>query len=334
MNPLYIGNPLPAGFLPAVKSPFDVRIVVRDTVERNALDATYPGMVVTTIGVANALGEFSGMKVWRLKKDILASFFAVDADWVDITGVDNSVYGGNYKGTFNIDQSGAYTPNLNSATIRAALKAGDYYIVAVAGGITAQLVPTLDGITSVQSNDTLWYNGTTFAKYENTNPTVLIPLYTNQQGPIFNTDVKQLIRDNAIKQYIPQPYLGGELVYNSYTINLATYTDTWYALNSMSLAGSSLPATGSGNNSWLLLGSTNGDKLVGIPIGNDKIGLAATLGNIPVSTTKRVYLSPEEIDARIKQYGGGGGGTLGAIQGGNAATFHSELISEIPANTP
>lgn len=333
MSLLYPGTNLPAAFNPLTKSPFDVRAVVLTTVDRDALLKTYPGMIVTTIGSANSLGVFADMKVWRLMKDIPTGSFPAIADWLDITNSGGaSAVGGKYRGAFQIDTNGVYTPNLADPAIRTSLLVGDYYVVSVTGGVTSTLVPPFDNIVSVQNNDTLWYNGSTFYKYENTNPTVIAPLFNINQTNDFNQSVIGLIRSEGTKQWISKPYVVGEVVFNRYQSNSIYHIDLWYANAAMSQAGSGLPTANTGNTSWWFLGSTNAAMLEGVPVQNDVIGRHA-VAQAPTSRTAGVFLSPEEVDARIKEYGGGSGGLgSGAIQGGNAATFLTPDIAALPAN--
>lgn len=325
----YNGVNLPAGFNPQTNSPFDVRTVVSTVADRDLLPKTYPGMMVTVLGSPNGLNEYPDMKVWRLKKDILTGLLPTPADWTDMTTA--VATSGSYKGTFAIDQTGAYTPALNTTAIRSALLTGDYYIAQVSGGATATLNPAFDGITTIQTNDTLWYDGTKFNKYQNTNPTLVIPLYTSTQNALFTADVINLIRTEGIKQWTAKPYVVGEVVFNRYQVGGTGlyFIDTWYTNTAMGQAGSALPTANTNNTSWWLLGSTNPAQFAGLLKINDAAGKPATL--TPLTVTLNATLSPEQIDARIAEYGGGSG-TRNAILGGNAATFPGPGINDLPAN--
>jgi hypothetical protein len=98
----------------------------------------------------------------------------------------------------------------------------------------------------------------------------------------------------------------------------------------MNAASAALPTSATPNPGWDLVTTTNGRKLGGTATGDDTVGKAATGTYAPVTRTPNVYTSPEEIDARIQQYGSGSNNLV--LDGGDAGTFLTADPSEAPRN--
>lgn len=323
--PLFAVNSVVRPFENIGLGPLDAKTVTSTTAFRNALPGQFPGMVVTVLGPPSTSNPalFPNITHWRLTRDTEGGS-TVDADWSPLSTLNAGTFMGQVDPTvaINMTQGANYNPNLNDATLRGSLTIGAYYLIKTSGTFS----PLVDTIGVVTAAGSMLWNGTRFF-YQPANYTVLVPLYENNVTDIalFQSDVKTLIRQNAIIQYSAKAYLPGEVVYNTQTVGANTFTEIFYCTAALSQAESVLyPVTSRKANSWTLIGSTAG----GVNI-DDTMGLPATVA--PVNSSTKFTLSPQQIDARIKEYGGS---NTGAIQGGNAATFASELISEIPKNTP
>ena len=319
-----------SGFSPNVPVPIDVRLVVDTIADRNAIEFVYPSMPVTVLGapvMAGSVATFPNQTHWRClvqKNPNFSGPTTTDPDWKAETSVSNG--SGNYKGVYNVAMNG---PNLspdepNGVAYRASLVAGDYFIVSIPG------TPAFDGLPACDLRDTLFWNGNKFDRFANTNPVVDPPLYKQDEGVRFTTDVLGLIRLNALREWQSATDYGiNSYVKHSYAQNGKDYVDTYTAIARMTAATAALPTEFAPNENWQLITTTNGARLGGTASGNDAVGRAASGAFMPIARTANTYLSPEEIDARIKQYGGASGG---AVLGGNAATFLTEDVAEGPRN--
>ena len=334
----YNGTGFPNGFRPDAKKPFDVRLVVDTTVDRNHVQFTYPGMPITVLGPPlNVAGitTYPQAKVYKLLADREPVFSGgpttFDQDW-ELQGI-TAGNGSGYKGSFfiavadnNIDAE--FYPNLFDAALRASLKPGDFYKVAQQP--SSQLVYNLDGITQLDQNDTVFWNGNKFDRFQNTNPLPINPLYKDTESDRFQDDLLDLIRLNALKEWKPaRGYEINDFVKNSYTVNGAKHVDTWQALAEMNATSAALPTDTTPNPNWQLITTTNGAKLGGTALRADEVGRKATGAFEPETRSDGKYLSPEETDARIRQFGGQ---FAGPIVGGNAGTFLTADPTETPRN--
>ena len=349
----YAGTGFPNGFRPDAKKPFDVRLVVDTTVDRNHVQFTYPGMEVTVLGAPLTVSgkvTYPSATVYKLLAERDSVFSggptSFDQDWKLLSNSAES--GAGYRGPLNLNTGSTpgsieLSPNLNDAALRATLKAGDYYKVAfiaataVDAGSTVggtsdapQASYNIDGITQLAVNDTVFWNGTRFDRFQNTNPLPVNPLYLDTESERFLGDVLRLIRLNAFKEWTAaQPYLRNAYVKSSYTVDGRNYVDTWQATADMNAANAGLPTDATPNPNWQLVTTTNGVKLGGTARQDDTVGRAATGAFAPTTRTPGVYLSPEESDARQKQYAGQ---FARPILGGNAQTFLTADANETPRN--
>lgn len=302
------GTDFPNGFNPGSAKPLDVRLVVTTKAQRNNLLFTYPGMVVTILGTAVGT-EYPNQTHWRLKFARTPNFTGAtttDSDWRQ--SIDTS--GANYKGAWNATTN---VPDLTDDPLRSALLAGDYWRVNTAGSTD------LDGITTWTVGDTVIWNGSSFDRLENTSPPALIPLYLDTESTRFDADVNEKIRLKLFPAYLNQAYLTSDVVREEYESNGIVYVRLWQAVFDMGANSSLLPTPVTPNSGWRLLASSEGT------VRNDARGKAAIL---PVDTKRTdEYLSPQEVDARIAQYGGGGN-----ILGGNAASFLTASPTEVSTN--
>jgi hypothetical protein len=322
----YAGTGYPNGFRPDTKKPLDVRLIVDTIADRNGVQFTFPGMEVTVLGpvlVVAGIDTYPQATVWKLQADRQPVFgggpTTFDQDWRAISAGGGN--GAGYKGPWDASTN---TPDLNSAALRATLVAGDFYKVSIPG------TTSLNGINTWAQNDSAFWDGTTWARFENTNPSAVNPLYKDTEGAHFQADVLDLIRLNALTQWVAgRAYKTNTFVKNEYIENSRLYIDTWQATGDMTAATSALPTTTTLNPRWALVTTTNGRLLGGTAQRNDQRGRPATGSFTPASATPGEYLSPEEIDARIRQYGGA---LSGPILGGNASTFLTGDPAEVPRN--
>ena len=312
-----------SGFNPSVPVPIDVRLVVDTINDRNYIEFVYPSMPVTVLGAAvvvSGVPTFPNMTHWRClvsKDPAFVGPTTGTADWKEEKSTSGTSYKGSYNPTLNL-------PNLRpsestGAALRAALIPGDFFIVSVAG------TPTFDSLPALEIRDTLFWNGTKFDRFANTNPDVKVPLYDNTQGTDFSTEVLRLIRLNALREWNNTTNYGvNSFVRNTYIEGGKTFTDTFVALSDMTAAVAALPTAITPNAGWLLVTTTNGAKLGGTANRDDTKGKPATGAFIPATRSDNTYLSPEETDARIKQFGG----NLTFIDGGEAKTYLTADILE------
>lgn len=324
-QPMFVRNDVLRPYNNAGLGPLDDKVVTATTVFRNGLPGQFPGMVVTVLGPpdVNNRALFPNITHWRLNRDT-DGFSSVDADWSPLTTLNAGTFMGQVDpiAAINMTQGATYNPDLNNTTLRASLSIGAYYLIRTSG----TFAPVVDTIGAVTIAGSMLWNGTRFF-YQPANYTVLVPLYENNAADItrFQNDIKTLIRNNAIIKFSAKPYSPGEVVYNTQTVGANTFTEIFYCTAGISTAESALyPLSNRKPGAWVLIGSTAG----GVNI-DDTLGTPATTRPANASTT--YTLSPQEVDARIREFGGG---NTGAIQGGNAATFATELIGEVPANTP
>jgi hypothetical protein len=245
---------------------------------------------------------------------------SVDADWKRLD-VPATVGGAGYKGAWD---AAANTLNLNDPALLATLRPGDFYKVAIPGNTT------LNGISGWQQNDSTFWDGSVFGKFQNTNPAAVQPLYADTDGARFQTDVLALIRLNALTEH--RPGRGFEIntyVKSTYAVDSKTHVDTYMATQTMGANAAALPTPTAPNPNWQLISTTNGAKLGGTAQGNDTRGRAASGAFTPATRTPNEYLSPEEVDARIRQYGGK---STEPLLGGNAATLLTADTAETPRN--
>jgi hypothetical protein len=324
MATTYTGIGYPSAYDLNVKKPIDIRLVVPTIADRNLLPYTYATMVVSVEGpatVINGIATYPQISTWRCLVDKQPNFGGPTTNDQDWERVDFQTGNGSYKGPWNASTN---APDLTSAALKATLKPGDYYKVSVAG------TTNLNGITTWAKNDSVFWDGSRWDRFENTNPQPVNPLYTDQEGPRFQTDVLNLIRLNALTEWVAGTAYGvNSYVKSSYQENGKSFVDTYVALAAMTAPTSALPTTTTPNPNWQLVTTTNGRKLGGTAQVGDTIGKAATGSHIPASTSPGFYLTPEEVDARIEQYGGS---RNGAFLGGDAATFLTADPGEAPRN--
>jgi hypothetical protein len=325
----FAGPGIPGGYRVGSKVPIDVRLVYHTKEQRNAEQQTYPGMVVAVLGPKVMSGNtptYPDSEVFVLTADREPNYggpTTLDSDWVQLTGV--TVGGSSYKGPVSVDPDGNFYPDLEDAALRASLTPGDYYRVEE----TETNNYSLDGYdgrnagTRLASNDTLIWEGTRFTRFQNTNPN--LALYTDQQGAKFLGDVQQIIRDMNVRQYQPGvDFKRGDVMYYADDDG----TSTFLALRDLGAAEAASFIGQAAIGRWLMLSTTNPDLMPGMPVSGDHIGRAAT-GSFAPSRRSYNFLTPEEVDARIAQYGGG---VYKPIIGGKARTFATANVNELPAN--
>jgi hypothetical protein len=324
-QPMFPVNSVVRPFNNIGAGPLDAKTVTSTTSFRNALPGQFPGMVVTVLGPpdTNNAALFPNITHWRLTRDTNGGS-SVDSDWAPLSALNAGTFMGQVDPTvpYNMTAGAGYNPDLNNAGLRNSLTIGAYYLIKADGTFN----PTVDTIGAVTAAGSMLWNGTRFF-YQPANYKVIVPLYEKNATDLalFQSDVKTLIRQNAIIQYSAKSYQPGEVVYNTQTVGANTFTEIFYCTLAMSAAESVLyPATSRKAGAWTLIGSTAG----GVNI-DDTLGTPATAK--PANPSSKYTLSPQEIDARIREFGGS---NTGAIQGGNAATFASEVITEAPLNTP
>lgn len=322
----YQGTGYPNGFNPNTKKPIDVRLLVDTLADRNTIEFTHPAMRVTVLGPLVSSGgvdSYPYMASFRClvdKQPTFGGYTTTDADWVRDDAPSGLTAGG-YKGAWNATTN---TPDLTDAALLTSLQPGSFYKVQVAGATA------LNGVAGWQINDSAFWDGTRWQKFDNTNPNAIQPLYGYLEGAKFTTDVLNLIRLNTLVEWGPGlGYQRRAYVKHSYLENGKPYVDTFMATADMGAAAAGLPTPQTPNPNWELITTTNGARLGGTALGDDTVGRAATGTFRPANPTQNTYLSPEETDARIKQYAGGGGGPL---LGGNAATFLTADPAETPRN--
>jgi len=319
----YQGTGYANGFNVNAEKPIDVRLVVDTTTDRNNLEFTYPGMPVCVLGPVLVVGghdTYPQAVTYHCLVDKVPNFSGpttTDADWK--RDLASSVQGTTYKGAWDASTN---TPDLTDPALLATLAAGAFYKVSVAGNAN------LSSISTWAQNDSAFWDGARWTRFENTNPQPIKPLYADTEGQLFLDDVLALIRSNALKQWQAGTYLAGAYVKDAYVENGRRYVDTWQANRNMNAASAALPTDATPNPGWDLVTTTNGRKLGGTATGDDTVGKAATGTYAPATRTPNVYTSPEEIDARIQQYGGGDS----TVFGGDAATFLTADPNEAPRN--
>ncbi len=328
MSTHYQGTGYPNGFNPNTKKPIDVRLVVDSVADRNSLEFTYPSMPVSVLGaplVVNGVTTYPAMSHWRCLVDKNPTFGGLTtsaADWVR-DDAPSSLTSGSYRGAWD---AAANAPNLTDAALRASLKSGDYYRVQTPGATP------VDGLSNWAVNDSAFWDGTRFQRFENTNPNAIAPLYRFDEGARFVADVLDLIRVNALTEYAAgQAYRLNTYVKHTYADAATgkTYVDTYVATADLSAAAAGLPTVLTPNSGWLLVTTTNGAQLGGAASQDDTLGTPATGSYTPTTRTAGKYLSIEESDARLRQYGGKQSGPL---LGGDAATFLTADLAEVPRN--
>ena len=309
-----------SGFNYSGPFPGDVRQVVDTDVDRFDIRFVYPSLPVTVLNapvVVGGVNTYPNMTHWRClvqKSPNIGGPTTGIADWKE----EKNPAGGGYKGAYNANTN---APDLRSstaagATLRASLTAGNYFIVSTAG-----TAANVDGIQVLNVRDTLFWNGTAFDRFQNTNPDVKIPLYDNTQGTDFTTEVLRLIRLNALKEWATATaYATNSFVRKTYLVGTKTVTDTYVAVADMTVAEAALPTATVPNPKWLLLTTTNNTSIAQ----DNTWGTEATGTFAPTTHTADKYLSIQETDARIKQHGG----KQTVIDGGNALTFSTSDITE------
>ena len=317
-----------SGFNPSAPLPLDVRMVVDTLADRNAIEYIYPSMPVTVLGasvIVAGVRTYPNMTHWVCLVEKGPAFggpTTQDQDW-KLDSAPSSLTSGGYKGPVHINELGVESieivPNLNDMALRATLKPGDFFKVGFIVANAAQVGYNIDGITELATNDSVFWNGTKFDRFQNTNPQAINPLYDTTEGARFLADVLEMIRLSALTEWRP----GTDYGFNAYVSNYyqedgKDYVDTWVALAGMTAATAALPTELQPNPLWKLVTTTNGRRLGGTATANDERGRAATGTFAPTSRSKGEFLTPEETDARIKQYAGN---NSGPILGGDAATF-------------
>jgi hypothetical protein len=336
-NPLpalpFVGPGIPGGYRVGSKSPIDVRSVYHTTAQRNSETQTYPGMPVVVLGsvvMAGAVPTYPNAKLYVLTVDREPNYggpTTFDQDWQLVTG-GGAAAANAYKGPFGVyvndNEDGVdLSPDLKDPALRATLRAGDFYKVSFA---TTQFAFDIDGITELAVNDTLFWSGVKFDRFENTNPEAEKPLYKDTEGSKFLTDVEQIIRNINVREYQPGvDYKRGDVMY--YADNDGT--STFLALRDLGAAEAAVFTGQAAIGRWLMLSTTNPDFMPGMPVSGDHIGRKATGSFTPSTRSNQTYLTPEEVDARIRQYGGGG---YKPLLGGKARTFATADVNEQPAN--
>lgn len=325
MGMKYQGTGYANGFNPNVKKPLDLRTVVDTKADRNSLEYTYPGMRVVVLGPAVAVGgvdTYPQAEEWKLIADratVYGGPTTQDQDWKR-ADAPVTVAGAGYKGPWD---AAANFPNLNDAALKATLVAGDFYKVSVPGNTV------LNSVSNWTLNDSVFWDGTRFDKFENTNPNAVQPLYASTEGARFQDDVLNFIRLNAITAYVAgRAYKINSYVKNSYTENGVKFVDTFLATSNMGIAEAALPTYVTPNPGWELISTTNLRKLPGFPVADDTVGRPATGSYTPASRTPGNFLTAEEVDARIDQYGG----KIKFIDGGDAFTYSTADRGELPSN--
>jgi len=320
----YNGSNLSTGYYPNAKKPFDVRTIVDTIANMYKIMQTHPGMKVTVLGtmvLANSVETYPDAATYECIADrnpvAPPGNTTSPEDWRQVIG-GLSINAG-YQGPYDADTN---TPDLKNNGVRNQLEAGDFFRVSVAKATGVGL----DGISTLAVNDAVFWNGAAFNRFVYTDPLTGIPLYTTLDGTKFNTDVKQLVIDNAIRYWSDEAMVVNEVRLHKYTnADGKQVIDMYRAVNAMTVAVNKLPTTrslatgGVANTNWELIGTTD----TGSSIKRDD-----TIGNTakadPPTTRSDVYLSPQEIDARIKEYGG----KVDTIQGGTPLTFTGPDLTE------
>lgn len=335
------GTSYPNGFNIGNKKPIDTRTIVATKAARNNLRHTYPTMVVWVLGTKiTATGKdiYPNAVRYRCLVDVEPNYSGpttTDADWKDdMSFTVAGGYIGQWDASFN-------SPNINAASFKSALIAGDYLLVSTAG------IGSVDGLpdNNYSVNDRLHWNGVNFDYFPSVVPVLGTPLYYDNEGGIFNSDIIDLIRENWGKDFAAGDHFVGDVVIKHYEVQppesngmvvpAIVYADVFRAKEDSNQSDGALPTTKPWiNTKWELISTNNPDKLGGSANVDDTAGTTPAAGvYAPTETQKTIKttLSVFEIEGRIKQAVTTAQRSA-TIQGGDAATFLTADLTEVPQN--